>query len=364
MNVQLQGNEQITKLFNDWYLAMLKQDVSQATNLKHEIEEKELNFEEDENLALYHSLLDFRYKVLVDSLSISKDCFDKIDSYLISSNHPLAYYYHFFKGIYATLTTDYNLASEHYEQAKLLLVNNTDNLEHAEFYYRMAIFHYHFYQPIESIEYATKAKEIFDKHTGYEVKVGLCKNTLGASFVYLKQYEQAEEQYNSAIHLLQKSNEKELILSVRNNLGWLYASQNLSTLAIRHLSEVTEKKPTHFKALFLQAREHSKLDETSIAEGLIQKGLKICTELNNEEYIYHFKILNELNNNVASEELETIILKGITFFDKELLYNYTQEYSEKLAVKFYSENNHIKASEYFHKALQAKEKTFEKGALK
>ena len=72
----------------------------------------------------------------------------------------------------------------------------------------MAIFHYHFYQPIESIEYATKAKEIFDKQTGFEVKVGLCKNTLGASFVYLKQYEQAEEQYNSAIHLLQKSDEK------------------------------------------------------------------------------------------------------------------------------------------------------------
>ena len=57
MNVQLQGNEQITKLFNDWYLAMLKQDVSQATNLKHEIEEKELNFEEDENLALCSSWL-------------------------------------------------------------------------------------------------------------------------------------------------------------------------------------------------------------------------------------------------------------------------------------------------------------------
>ena len=80
MNVQLQGNEQITKLFNDWYLAMLKQDVSQATNLKHEIEEKELNFEEDENLALYYSLLDFRFKVLTDGLSITKDSFNKIDS--------------------------------------------------------------------------------------------------------------------------------------------------------------------------------------------------------------------------------------------------------------------------------------------
>ncbi|EJV62265.1 hypothetical protein IEO_03011 [Bacillus wiedmannii] len=108
MNVQLQGNEQITKLFNDWYLAMLKQDVSQATNLKHEIEEKELNFEEDENLALYHSLLDFRYKVLVDGLSISKHSFDKIDSYAISSNHSLSYYYHLFKAIHATITTNYN----------------------------------------------------------------------------------------------------------------------------------------------------------------------------------------------------------------------------------------------------------------
>ncbi|WP_458859886.1 response regulator aspartate phosphatase, partial [Bacillus paranthracis] len=92
MNVQLQGNEQITKLFNDWYLAMLKQDVSQATNLKHEIEEKELNFEEDENLALYYSLLDFRFKVLTDGLSITKDSFNKIDSYAISPNHQLSYY--------------------------------------------------------------------------------------------------------------------------------------------------------------------------------------------------------------------------------------------------------------------------------
>ncbi|MEH7815106.1 hypothetical protein [Bacillus toyonensis] len=364
MGADVVTKEQMKHFLDDWYRVMLQQHIEKATEMKEEIDSKISGLEVDQDVSLYHALLKFRYDALVDWIAVREDSFDKVESFEIPTEGFLAYYYHFFKGIYATLTTDYNIASEHYEQAKLLLVNNTDNLEHAEFYYRMAIFHYHFYQPIESIEYATKAKEIFDKQTGYEVKVGLCKNTLGASFVYLKQYEQAEEQYNSAIHLLQKSNEKELILSVRNNLGWLYASQNLSTLAIRHLSEVTEKKPTHFKALFLQAREHSKLDETIIAEGLIQKGLKICTELNNEEYIYHFKILNELNNNVGSEELETIILKGITFFDKELLYNYTQEYSEKLAVKFYSENNHIKASEYFHKALQAKEKTFEKGALK
>lgn len=129
MNVQLQGNEQITKLFNDWYLAMLKQDVSQATNLKHEIEEKELNFEEDENLALYYSLLNFRFKVLTDGLSITKDSFNKIDSYSIPANHQLSYYYHLFKAIHATLTTNYNLAGEYYEKAGKLLVNAIEDLE-------------------------------------------------------------------------------------------------------------------------------------------------------------------------------------------------------------------------------------------
>ncbi|KWU67550.1 histidine kinase [Bacillus mycoides] len=364
MNVQLQGNEQITKLFNDWYLAMLKQDVSKATNLKHEIEEKELHFKEDENLALYYSLLDFRYKILTASLSIKKDSFDKIDSYTISSNHPLSYYYNLFKAIYATLTTNYNLASKHYEKAEKLLVNISDKLEEAEFNYRFAIFNQHFYKPIEAIQQATKAREIFITEKGFEIKLALCDNIIGSSCVFLKQYEQAEEKFNSALSILQKFNENALVLSVRNNLGWLYASQNLSPLAIRHLSEVTTKIPTHFKATFLQAREHSKLGEINIAEELIKKGLKVCTELNNEEYILHFKNLNSFNNNESTEDLEKIILEGITYFDKESLYNYTQEYSEKLAVKFYDENNHIKASEYFHKALQAKEKTFEKGALK
>ncbi len=343
---------------------MLQQHVSKATNLKQEIEDKLSDIKKEENLSLYYSLLDFRYNVLTDGLSITKDSFNEINSFDIPNNSFLSYYYHFFKAIHATLTTNYTEASEHFEKAEKLLMYVPDELEKAEFYYRFCIFLYHFYQPIESIQYATKAKEIFTNNEGYELRIGLCKNMLGASCVYLKQFEQAEEKYNSAISIFQKFDESELVLSVRNNLGWLYANQNLSTLAIRHLSEVTEKKPMHFKAIFLQAREHHKLGEINVAEELLIKGLNICTELNNEEYIHHFTILKALNNNTTAEGLEKIIFEGITYFDKESLYNYTQEYTEKLAVKFYSENDHVKASEYFHTALQAKEKTFEKGALK
>ncbi|PFJ09337.1 hypothetical protein COD67_04725 [Bacillus cereus] len=371
MNISLQGNEQVTKLLNDWYHAMLQQQVLKATNLKREIDEQinvlkeeENTEQQNQNLLLYYSLLDFRYKVLTDGLSITKNSFDVVETHNAPSDDFLAYYYSFFKAIHATLTTNYNGASEYYEKAEKLLKHVPDELERAEFYYRFCIFLYHFYQPIESIQYATKAKEIFVNSEGYEVRVGLCENMLGASCVYLKQFEQAEEKYNSAINIFRKFSEKELILSVRNNLGWLYASQNLSTLAIRHLSEVTEKMPTHFKAIFLQAREHNKLGEINIAEEFIEKGLTICTGLDNEEYIHHFTILKALNNNVPTEELEKIILEGIAYFNKESLYNYTQEYAEKLATRFFKESDHIKASEYFNNGLEAREKTFEKGALK
>ncbi|HDR8309030.1 TPA: hypothetical protein QC142_002261, partial [Bacillus cereus] len=40
MNVQLQGNEQITKLFNDWYRIILQHQTIEATKIKNDIEDK------------------------------------------------------------------------------------------------------------------------------------------------------------------------------------------------------------------------------------------------------------------------------------------------------------------------------------
>ncbi|MBD2823261.1 tetratricopeptide repeat protein, partial [Xenorhabdus sp. 42] len=92
-----------------------------------------------------------------------------------------------------------------------------------------------------------------------------------------------------------------LILKVRNNLGWLYSSQNLSTLAIRHLTIVTDKFPKHLKANFLQAKEHFKLNEKELANTWIKQGLEICNELNNQEYKHHFTILKTLYTGTLNE---------------------------------------------------------------
>ncbi|MDA2190458.1 tetratricopeptide repeat protein [Bacillus cereus] len=138
------------------------------------------------------------------------------------------------------------------------------------------------------------------------MKVASCETALGTARIFLKQFEKAEEHFNRSIDLLQKHYEEKLILIVRHNLGLLYATQNLSKLAIRHLSEVTEKNIAHFKAVFLQAREHYKLRKTNIVKELIEKGLAVCMELGNEEYVYHFNILRSLNEDEAIKLLEEV----------------------------------------------------------
>ena len=51
-----------------------------AQQLKTEIDGMIGNIEEDQNLLLYYALLDFRFKVLMDNLSITPASFEKIDS--------------------------------------------------------------------------------------------------------------------------------------------------------------------------------------------------------------------------------------------------------------------------------------------
>lgn len=144
----------------------------------------------------------------------------------------------------------------------------------------------------------------------------------------------------------------------------MYANQNLSSLAIRHLSEVTENMPNHFKALYLQADENIKLGETEIASQLIEKGLNICNELENKEYQYRFKISEKSNKLSDTLELETAILARFSYFRKEELWDCIEEYTERLANKFYAEENHLKSSKYFYMSNAARKKLLAKGALK
>ncbi|GAB6251973.1 tetratricopeptide repeat protein [Bacillus cereus] len=363
MNVQLE-NEQITKLLNDWYQSMIKQQLVKAKQLKEYIDNEINNVKENQNLILYYSLLDFRYKALTDWISINESSFNEMDNFTTPADDFLAYYYHFFKAFHCTLTSNYTEASEHYEKAKELLIHIPDPIEHAEFNYRMGYFYYQIYKQVIALDYIKLAKEEFLKHEDYEINVALCDNFIGLCCIDLKHFELAEESFNKALDTFQKNNHKNSILMVRHNLAWLYSKQNLSKLAIRHVSEVTKNNPNHFKAFFVEAYEYYKINDHNYSDQLIQKGLKLSNDFNNQEFQHRFKILKALNNNVPTLTLEIFVSEGITYFKQEKLWECVKEYADILALKFYEENNHNKASQYFYMSNTAQKNELEKGALK
>lgn len=61
-----------------------------------------------------------------------------------------------------------------------------------------------------------------------------------------------------------------------------------------------------------------------------------------------------MNNNSPAEQFERVALEGIKYFEREELYYNVQEYYEALATKFYEEDEHSKASKYFHLGLRAR----------
>lgn len=364
MDVQMKGNEQVASLLESWHAEIRKRNIQNAKQLKNEVDKKMEDVANEENILLYYSLLKFRHQYLVDSLGIGKDSFDEIESFEITTDATLLYYYHFFKAIHKNITGDYNVAKEYYDKAESGLKHIPDQLEHAEFYFKLSTFSCHNQQYVAALQQVSKAKEIYAKYNGYEVNIGYCENVYGLACIHLKEYELAEEHLISAMDIFQKHKEEQAILYVRHNLGFMYANQNLSELAIRYLSEVIEKQPRNYRAMFIEACEYVKLGKKDIALLLFEEGLKISTELENEEYQHHFKILRGLTQEIPASEIEIIVTAGIEYFDKEHLYEYVNDYAVKLALRFYHEENSFKASNYFYLGVKACKQNHELGALK
>ncbi|MDZ4535236.1 tetratricopeptide repeat protein, partial [Bacillus cereus] len=171
MDTLVKEYEVVANMLNDWYIEIRARRIDNAHQLKEEIDNR-MKDVSDQSLHLYYSLLDFRYKYIVDNLNISKDCFDKVESFQIPHDNILTYYYHFFKAIHASTVGSYSIARDNYDKAEELLNEVSDEIEQAEFYYKIGAFHYDIYESLQSIKYVNKAKEIFSKHEGYERNIG------------------------------------------------------------------------------------------------------------------------------------------------------------------------------------------------
>ncbi|OTX85468.1 aspartate phosphatase [Bacillus thuringiensis serovar londrina] len=362
------NNEKVTKLLNEWYKVILSKQITKATRMKEEVDEKisvlmvEQNRDlQDQNLLLYYSLLDYSYKVLINKSYVTRSDFDAVEKLTTKTiDEYLKYYYHFYKAVHNTMIANYMEAMEQFEEAERLLEYIPNDIEKAEFNYKLGELYYHLQQPLLTIKHVMKAKDIYKKYEDYVINQIECDTILGLASVTLSQFEQGEELFVKCLDMSKKHNCTRLITLIQYNLGFLYAKQGISATAIRHLLDVYKSEKPYHKTVFLLAREHFKVNEIEKAQEFLTQGF----ELADVEYTHHLRILRAQYDENYKQNLETTIADGLDYFESQKLYGFMEEYSGILAKKLYQEGNHEKASQYFNISYDAKELLQKGSALK
>ncbi|PEV48996.1 aspartate phosphatase [Bacillus thuringiensis] len=362
------NNEKVTKLLNEWYKVILSKQITKATRMKEEVDEKisvlmvEQNRDlQDQNLLLYYSLLDYSYKVLINKSYVTRSDFDAVEKLTTKTiDEYLKYYYHFYKAVHNTMIANYMEAMEQFEEAERLLEYIPNDIEKAEFNYKLGELYYHLQQPLLTIKHVMKAKDIYKKYEDYVINQIECDTILGLASVTLSQFEQGEELFVKCLDMAKKHNCTRLITLIQYNLGFLYAKQGISATAIRHLMDVYKSEKPYHKTVFLLAREHFKVNEIEKAQEFLAQGF----ELADVEYTHHLRILRAQYDENYKQNLETTIADGLDYFQSQKLYGFMEEYSGILAKKLYQEGNHEKASQYFNISYDAKELLQKGSALK
>ncbi|EEM96474.1 response regulator aspartate phosphatase [Bacillus thuringiensis] len=362
------NNEKVTKLLNEWYKVILSKQITKATRMKEEVDEKisvlmvEQNRDlQDQNLLLYYSLLDYSYKVLINKSYVTRSDFDAVEKLTTKTiDEYLKYYYHFYKAVHNTMIANYMEAMEQFEEAERLLEYIPNDIEKAEFNYKLGELYYHLQQPLLTIKHVMKAKDIYKKYEDYVINQIECDTILGLASVTLSQFEQGEELFVKCLDMAKKHNCTRLIALIQYNLGFLYAKQGISPTAIRHLMDVYKSEKPYHKTVFLLAREHFKVNEIEKAQEFLTQGF----ELADVEYTHHLRILRAQYDENYKQNLETTIADGLDYFESQKLYGFMEEYSGILAKKLYQEGNHEKASQYFNISYDAKELLQKGSALK
>ncbi|MDM5337128.1 hypothetical protein QUF84_07860 [Fictibacillus enclensis] len=364
MILQTEKASEVIELLSRWNVSMRDRNLAVVEELNIEIQELLDPAELDHQELLWHSLLETRYTLIHKRYDDTEVLLQQLELLEGQLSPEMAFYYHFFNGLFASSMNRHVDAVSSYQIAERFLGCVEDKIEVAEFYYKAAAAFYHTRKFLLAISYAKMARETFEEVSKNDLRCADCENILGLCSLSLKQYEQAEEHFLDSLDIAEKFKSEELLNFIRYNLGFLYSEQNLSDIAIRHLGELYSKKFIPHKLSFLLAREYFKMNDKENGFYYLHQGMDVCSSVQNEEYLHHLQILNAQYSDLPFGEIEQIVIEHLKYFEEKQLWGFVQDYTESLATLLHHEKQFEKASTYFYQAFRAKTKIEEMGYLR
>ncbi|MCM3035001.1 tetratricopeptide repeat protein [Bacillus pumilus] len=348
---------------NEWYYHIQRFNVPDAEAYKEEIKSMLDHMEENQDLLLYFSLMEFRHKLMLDYLNPLENGKERANFRELAMKIKrdqekltglLEYYFNFFYGMYEFENYEYLNAITFYKRAEKKLSLVSDDIERAEFNYKMAEIYYHMKQTHMSMHHIAQAIECYREKDTYTVREIQCSFVIGLNYIDMGCPEKAIPHFQHALEKAADNSTKRLKGSALYNLGLSYFHDNDLSTAIKYFNEsihsFREQGYEHLNKildpLVMLTKSYFKNEQNDLGFYALNYGIELAEKLKDDIFINTFVMLRSLyiDNNVNRITESMAYLESKSFFAN-------LEDLAKDAVKHYNKAGDIERSNEFYEKI-------------
>lgn len=293
---------EIAHKLNLWYLSILNYEEEKARSMQDEIQSLLGQMEEDQNVLLYYSLLDFRFRINYENKKNLQHYHQQLEDAAENSDTlslPINYYYCLFSGDYEFRQGNLLRALSYYRHAINRVRELDDEIELAQCYYHLSEVYAKLSYSVISVIYAQTALRIFDKYPEFVVFSINCRNTCGTNLVNDHCYDQANKLFKEAYSLAKNQYNKRFLAIASFNVGIVYmnlkqfyAAENCFKEAlIIFIKEKDKYIPRAYCSYYECLAEQQKVQ---LAKEVYTKGIQVALKRNDSEYLAKLTMLHIL----------------------------------------------------------------------
>ncbi|AVX15689.1 MULTISPECIES: tetratricopeptide repeat protein [Bacillus] len=354
---------------NEWYMYIRRFSIPDAEYLRREIKEELAGLEEDQDLHLYYSLMEFRHNLMLEYLEPLEsqrieeqprlsDLLADIDKKQARLTGRLDYYFNFFRGMYELDQREYLSAIKFFKKAETKLSFIKDTIDKAEYFFKMSEVYYYLKQTYVSTDYARQAYEIYKAQSSYDIRLIQCQSLFGANFLDLKLYDRAITHFQKAFSLAETEKQPQLMGRTLYNIALCKQSLNDYEAAITYVEkaidvfESAKMTPSLPQAYFLMTQIHYKLERYDKALEYHKKGVIHSEESADSVYLHEFEFLKSLYVNGPDEDA---MKRSFDFLESKMMYADIEDFALDAAKYYHKLEDYKKASTYFLKVEEARQ---------
>ncbi|MBG9911248.1 aspartate phosphatase [Bacillus xiamenensis] len=355
---------------NEWYKNIKRFNVKEAETLKEEIRKEIDVMEEDEQAVLYFQLMEFRHQLMIDYVQPSAEPLEKSD-YLKAVEGQgkkmsgiLEYYFNFFQGMYEFKMGEFLKAIMFYKRAEKRLEQVGDELEKAEFYYKLSEVFYHMKQTHMSMYYVGLSHDIYrtyKTHAIYMICEINCLTVVAGNYIDLEHREKALTHLLAVLEKAKTLKNKNMIFRTLHNIGSCYEGLGDIVRAMAHFHQaieigtsISEKVlPTYYRMAMI----HLKNEEFIEGQDFYRKAMAQAETHKDDLYFIFLEFMQKLFFESANT---SDILNALEKLDNIKGYCYMEDLALE-AAQFYTKSGRMDESVKLYEKVMYARKQIQRG---